>query len=244
MSDRKPIFKRQVLAALFALALVCGCRIFPPKTSQVASISSAPEARKASHESEEAEEKKGLGWEDLSPDKLVKTAKSLVTAPPDKKEAQKSFDEADAAWRQARALPEGEDRQKIFLEAARKFSLAAEKFPKSALEQESLFLAGESYLDAGYYWEANRSYEKLVKAHPNNRYLDTVEDRRYQIAKYWLELGKKDPESFYAFNLFNQERPWRDTRGHGLRVFEKMRTVDDPGGKLAAEATLALGNEY
>jgi len=35
----------------------------------------------------------------------------------------------------------------------------------------------------------------------------------------------------------------RDTKGHGLRVFDKMRTLDDPGGRLADDATLALGNE-
>ena len=244
MSGRKLKFSSHLLAALAVLALASGCRLFRPSAAATTgAVSSPSDVRQASFEGEEGEQKKDLSLEDFYPDRIGKTVKRMYTAPPDKREAKKAFDEADAIFRQATALPVGDERQKLFLEAARKYLVAAEKFPSSAVEQESLYMAGEAYFQADYYWESNRSYERLIKAYPNNRYLDEVEKRRYAIAKYWLDLGKKEPESFYSINLFNQERPWRDTKGHGLRVFDKMRTLDDPGGKLADDATLALANE-
>ena len=231
------------IAALAVLPLASGCRLFRPDAVSTASTASPSDIRQASYETDEAETRKEFNVEDLYPDRIGKTVKKMVSEPPNKKEAQRTFDEADATFRQANALPIGSERQKLFLEAGRKYLIAAEKFPNSAIEQESLFMAGEAYFQADYYWESNRSYEKLIKAYPNNRYLNEVEKRRYAIARYWLDLSKKSPEPFYTVNLFDQERPWRDTKGHGLRVFDKMRSLDDPGGKLADDATLALANE-
>ncbi len=232
-----------LLAAIAALALASGCRLFSPSPATPATSVTSSNIRQASFEADDAEPKKELGLDDFYPDQIGKTVKKLVSEPPNKREAKKNFEDADAIFRQASALPVGDERQKLLLESAQKFLIAAEKFPNSAIEQESLFMAGEAYFMADYYWESNRSYEKLIKAYPNNRYLNEVEKRRYAIAKYWIDLSKKEPEAFYSVNLFNQELPWRDTRGHGLRVFEKMRSLDDPGGKLADDATLALANE-
>lgn len=243
MSGRMNKSNSLLLAALAVLALASGCRLFRPNTVSTASTASPSDIRQASFEADEVEPKKEFEFEDLYPDRIGKTVKKIVSEPPNKKEAKRSFDEADATYRQANALPIGSERQQLFLEAARKFLIAADKFPNSAVEQDSLYMAGEAYFQADYYWESNLSYEKLIKAYPNNRYLNEVEKRRYAIAKYWLELGKKAPEQFYSVNFFDQERPWRDTKGHSLRVFEKMRSLDDPGGKLADDATLALANE-
>src|SRR5262245_25801695 len=44
-------------------------------------------------------------------------------------------------------------------------------------------------------------------------------------------------------NYTNKTRPWRDIRGHGLRIFDKIR-IDDPTGKLADDATLAAANQH
>ncbi|MBC7853709.1 MAG: hypothetical protein IAF94_09760, partial [Pirellulaceae bacterium] len=243
MSGRMLKHRSLLLAAIAVLALGPGCRLFRPDADVTSGTTSPSDVSQASFEADDGEPSKGFGLEDLYPDNLGKTVKRVVSEPPNKKEAKKSFDDADAIFRQANALPVGDERQKLFLEAARKFLVAAERFPNSAIEQESLYMAGEAYFQADYYWESNRSYEKLIKAYPNNRYLDEVEKRRYAIAKYWLDVSKKSEESFYSLNLFDQERPWRDTKGHGLRVFDKMRTLDDPGGRLADDATLALANE-
>ena len=179
MSDWKLSLQITLLAALLAPTIAGGCKVFQPQAPAASDgISSPSDVRQASFESDDPEQK-GLSLEDFYPDKIAKTAKRLVTEPPNKKEASKTFDEADAAFRQAAALPAGDERQRLYLEGAREFSIAAERFPNSALEQDSLFLAGECYFFADYYWEANRSYEKLIKAYPNNRYLDTVEARRF-----------------------------------------------------------------
>jgi outer membrane protein assembly factor BamD (BamD/ComL family) len=108
---------------------------------------------------------------------------------------------------------------------------------------DAMYNAGESFFFADDYPQANLCYEKLVKAFPNNRYLDAVDKRRFAIAKYWLDLNHHSPEPLYYVNWINKTRPWRDARGHGLRVYDKIR-IDDPTGKLADDATLAAGNEH
>jgi outer membrane protein assembly factor BamD (BamD/ComL family) len=108
---------------------------------------------------------------------------------------------------------------------------------------DGLFMAGESAFFADEYVLANTYYERLVKAFPNNRYLDQIDKRRFSIARFWLQTNHESPEPFYYMNYTNQTRPWRDIRGHGLRIFDKIR-IDDPTGKLADDATLAAGNEH
>ena len=243
MSGRKNNPSPPLLAALAVLALASGCRLLSPKAATTSNAGSPSDVRQVSYDADDVEPKTEFSLEDFYPDRIGKTVKKMVNEPPNKQEAKRSFEDADATYHQAVALPAGIERQKLFLEAGRKFLIAAEKYPSSAIEQDSLYMAGEAYFQADYYWEANTSYEKLIKAYPNNRYLNEVEKKRYLIAQYWLNLGKKAPEPFYSVNLFDQERPWRDTKGHGIRVFEKMRSTDDPGGKLADDATLALANE-
>jgi outer membrane protein assembly factor BamD (BamD/ComL family) len=44
-----------------------------------------------------------------------------------------------------------------------------------------------------------------------------------------------------GLNLTNKERPWTDTFGHAIRIYDRMR-LDDPTGKLADDATIAAAN--
>jgi outer membrane protein assembly factor BamD (BamD/ComL family) len=131
----------------------------------------------------------------------------------------------------------------IFEMAAPRFAAAADRWPDSQLAMDALYMAGDSYFFADDYPRANLHYEKLIKAFPNNRYLDAVDKRRFAIARYWLELNHQHAEPFYYVNWFNKTRPWRDVRGHGLRVYDKIR-IDDPTGKMADDATLAAANEH
>lgn len=235
------------LLATFVLVTMCGgCAIFRPgekmpESSSAASSSSDVQA--VSYDATDSEPKKGLSLEDFYPDNIAKTVKKATAGAPNRDEARKAYDEADAQYRQAAAMPEGEQRSQLFVQAATKFQKAAEKWPNSAVQQDSLFMAGESYFFADYYWEANRSYEQLIKDYANSRYTDTVSARRFAIAKYWMDVTKQNPESFYEVNLLDPARPWRDARGHSLRIFDKIR-VDDSMGRLADDATLAAANEY
>ncbi len=192
----------------------------------------------------EADDKKkpddSLKLEDFSPDNLGKTAKKLTGYGPNRDIAYKFFREAEEAYRRAMSQ-QGAERTASFLEAQQKFVAAADRYPDSALEQDAWFYAGECAFFTDQYPKANEFFEKLIKGYPNNRHMDVVDQRRFVIARWWVEKTDKQGESFWAINLFDKTRPWRDTRGNALRVFDKIR-IDDPTGRLADDATLAAGN--
>lgn len=135
------------------------------------------------------------------------------------------------------------DRRSDYLAAAKGFREAAQRWPDSALEQDALFLAGESYFFADYYPKANESYELLLKKFPHTKYMDLAQSRRFAIADYWLKLNEVDKQAFWEFNFFDQQRPMRDAFGHAVRVFDRIR-IEDPTGRLADDSTLAAGNAY
>jgi outer membrane protein assembly factor BamD (BamD/ComL family) len=228
---------------MLALAIVSGCANLRPWGK---SEPAAPSVAKSVHDTQQASHEEpaseGLTWSDFNPDKLGETAKKLTGQGPNHEQARQIYREADDLFRQALAA-DADKRATIFAVAAPKYAAAAERWPDSALAMDALFASGESYFFADDYPQANTQYEKLIKAFPNNRYLDTVDQRRFLIAKYWLSLNHEHPESFFYYNWFNRERPWRDARGHGLRIFDKIR-IDDPTGRLADDATLAAGNEH
>jgi outer membrane protein assembly factor BamD (BamD/ComL family) len=56
-------------------------------------------------------------------------------------------------------------------------------------------------------------------------------------------LHESDPQSFFSVNITNEEVPTRDVFGHAIRVLDNIR-LDDPTGKLADDASLAIGNAF
>ena len=147
------------------------------------------------------------------------------------------------AEQQYQAAIAAEDRHSDYLAAAKGFRAAAERWPDSALEQDALFMAGESYFFADYYPKANESFELLLKKFPHTKYMDLVEARRFAIADYWLKLDEIESQAFWEFNFLDNRRPMRDAFGHAVRVFDRIR-IDDPTGRLADDATLAAGNAH
>ena len=185
-------------------------------------------------------------WSSFSPSAISKSAtssyKKLTGTEPKPELAKQLYAQAEALYREAVSAPP-ERREELFLQAAEKYAEAAKRWPESALEQDGFYMAGESYFFADAYPKAHSMYEKLIKKYPGTKYMDTIDARRYVIAQYWLELTKEDPENAFYMNLTNRRRPWRDTRGHALRVYDKIR-IDDPTGKLADDATLAAANAH
>jgi outer membrane protein assembly factor BamD (BamD/ComL family) len=176
------------------------------------------------------------------PEQFNKTAKALIGKGENPQKARELYATADEQYRQA-AASEGDQRQRWFLAAAKGFKDAADRWPDSALEEDALFLSGEAYFFADYYYKANGLYEQLLKKYTNSKHLDVVESRRFSIAQFWLDLNDRDPQSFWAVNFTDRSRPWRDEFGHAVRVYDRIR-IDDPTGKLADDATLAAGNAY
>jgi outer membrane protein assembly factor BamD (BamD/ComL family) len=240
--------RHALLATVLAIAPTAGCAsLWPWQAEDSKPLTPAPPSGKYGVQQmsleKPDEESSGLSWSDFSFENLGKTAKKLTGRGQNKDLARQLYREADDLFRQAMAAPDPYRRTRIFEMAGPKFMGAADRWPDSQLAMDGLFMAGECYFFSDNYNQANLCYEKLVKAFPNNRYLDAVDKRRFAIARYWLDLNHHSPEPFYYVNWFNRTRPWRDVRGHGLRVFDKIR-IDDPTGKLADDATLAAANEY
>jgi outer membrane protein assembly factor BamD (BamD/ComL family) len=184
-----------------------------------------------------------LDWDTFKQDNIRRNYKSLIGKGANKDVAQKHYQTARELYEQARVVsPRDETARMNFVRAAKEFTAAADRWPDSSLEQDALFMTGESYFFADHYVDANKSFEMLVKKYPNSRHLDVVEARRFLIAKFWLLANDKEPYPFYMFNVTDETRPWYDTRGHALRVFDKMK-VDDPTGRLADDAVMAHANE-
>jgi outer membrane protein assembly factor BamD (BamD/ComL family) len=221
------------------LAACAGCASLGGGSTESLSAANPSSVRPASFESEDDA---GFSWSDLSFDNWGKTTKKLSGQGPNRDLARQLYREADDLYRQAIAAGQNK-KAGIFELAAVKFQGAADRWPDSALAMDALFMAGESYFFADNYPQANLAYEKLVKAFPNNRYLDTVDQRRFAIAKFWIDLNREHPEPWFYANYFSKERPWKDARGGGLRIFDKIR-VDDPTGRLSDDATLAAANEH
>jgi tetratricopeptide (TPR) repeat protein len=136
--------------------------------------------------------------------------KKLIGRGPDRNIARDLYRQGSEAYEDA-ARQAGPTRQQKFLEAAKLFSAAADRWPDTSLEQDALHMAGDCYFFADYYVDANRQYEMLVKKYPNSRHLDVVESRRFLIAKYWLDVNEKESWAT-PVNFVDPERPWFDTR--------------------------------
>ncbi len=240
--------------ALLGGVVLSGCSTFSggrlggvePKSANNALSNSSGDVRRVGYDEEVAEEDAGFQMSDLTPSAIAENAKGtfarLSGKPSNEDLAQGLKEEAEGEYLAATKAT-GAERTQLFRAAAKKFASAAARKPESSLEEEALFLSGESFFFGDHYWKANEQFEKLIAAYPNTRYLDTAETRRLAIAHYWLEVHRADPQSIFTFNLIDEERPTRDTFGHSLRVFDKIR-LEDPTGRLADDATLAAANAH
>jgi outer membrane protein assembly factor BamD (BamD/ComL family) len=240
--------------------LLCGCALVTgPRQEDVAYENAQreingpnqnwrPGVQQASYEEEQrqqekiAAEKEGFEWSDLSPSAINEKLKTMQGKGRDPDAARQLYDQADKLYQQAIAS-QGQERQRLFLEAAAIYGQAAARWPGSTLEHDALFHQGESYFFADHYVKSNEAFENVIAKYRNSRYLDTIDVRRFKLAEYWLDWNREHGEPFYAVNVADDERPWRDTKGHALRLYDRIR-LDDPTGKLADDATMAAANAY
>ena len=132
---------------------------------------------------------------------------------------------------------EGTKRQRLFDSAASTYARAANRLKQSPHHEDALFWLGESCFFADKYPKAMTTFGELIKKYPNSRHIDTICQRRFATAQYWMELDKEDGFDLYP-NLTNRRRPTVDTFGHALRQLDRIR-FDNPTGKLADDATMA-----
>ena len=181
--------------------------------------------------------------DDLSPGNLGTTWRVRTTYKEDRPAAEAAYEQGKQLYDQALtamdANPDGTEHIELFEQAANKFRLAAGKFPDSQLEQDALYFEGESFFFANRYVQANRAFENLIVRYSGTGYLDKAEARRFSIAEYWLKLA--DNGNSIKFN--DPSRPRSGLEKEARRIFHRIR-LDDPTGKLADDATLALANAY
>lgn len=244
--------------ALLGSAMFVGCanfQVLPPSESPTANSSTEPSSTDAvlrsstAWPSEQDTRKDADGafqLSDLSPSNIGDTIKELSGNGPDQRRAEQLYQEAESLYDEAiaaRAEDMDDETRDLFLKAGDKYAAAAARWPDSALEEDALFRAGESLFFADRYVQSNERFEELLEKYPNSRYLDLMGARRFKIARYWVDLDTEDGTPLVSFHVGNKRRPWSDTFGHAIRIYDRMR-LDDPTGKLADDATIAAANAY
>ena len=182
--------------------------------------------------------------DDLAPSQIGTTLKTRFAAGENKTSAESAYAQGKQFYEQGtqaiNANPDSEQHEDYFINAANKFKTAGALWPDSSLAEDAFFYQGESYFFANRYVQANRAYEGLISQYSGTRYLDRAEQRRYAIAIYWLDL-KKSGASMVSLN--NAKRPKFGLATEARRILHRIR-IDDPSGKLADDATFALGTAY
>jgi outer membrane protein assembly factor BamD (BamD/ComL family) len=130
----------------------------------------------------------------------------------------------------------GKERMRGFQTAAKKLKSAASYWPGSSLAEESLMLAGDAHYFADEYPKAATRYGEVIKQQPNSRYLDLIDQRRFEIARYWLKLAEEQSAGDWV-NTTNRTHPVTDTFGHAVKLLDRIR-FDNPTGKVADDATM------
>ncbi|MEZ6087712.1 MAG: tetratricopeptide repeat protein [Pirellulaceae bacterium] len=158
-----------------------------------------------------------------------------------REEARALYLEAEQMFRTA-SEAEGSARRRQFRKAATLFKKASKEWRSSALEEDAMFMSGESYFFADDFPEADKMYGELLKKHTRSRHIDRVVARRFEIAKYWIAVDKQAP-SVLPVNFTDHRLPMVDIDGSGIKLLDQIR-YDSPTGKLADDATMAAGLEY
>lgn len=168
--------------------------------------------------------------EKLAPKNVGKAIKKAVGRGPNEAFAKKKFAEGEALFKEEK-----------FVEAAKCFHQAADRWPDSELEEDALFMKGESYFFADRYSKASDAYAVLLKKYDNSRHLPDITPRQFAMARYWEQKAKID--SHWYPNLTDKTRPLVDATGHALSLYNSVR-LHDPQSKLGAAATMAIANIY
>ena len=183
---------------------------------------------------DEEEKKKGFEFSDLRRRTSTRTSRNAAGHGPDEKIARRGdagrAKRLFAARRSTRRRPA-------------KFATAADRWPDSPLEEDALFLQGESEFFADQYPKAHDTFGGLLKKYANTRHLDTVFAREFAIGRYWEQLYNANPTWPTTPNLTDNSRPMFDAFGYAVQAYERVR-IYDPRGPLADASLMALGNAY
>jgi len=182
---------------------------------------------------EEAAAVSSSSWSDnLDPITAATNLKKKLSTQPDMDLGKQRFKEAEALFA-----------EKKYAEAQVKYGEVKLLAPDSGMEEDAMFMQAESYFFYDKYVEASDAYDELIKKYPSSRYTDKAITRQFGIARYWQQHHKAEPHWSTTPNFTNKTRPWFDTYGHAMRVYENIR-LNDPTGPLADDAIMSMANAY
>jgi len=198
-------------------------------TAATLAAASKPQAKKKDLDEDEGH---GFDFSAFAPSNVVKAVKTWAGYGPDENVARAALDQGDRLFR-----------EKKYLEAAKQFATAADRWPDSTLEEDALFWRAESLFFADHYSAAHNAYEKLLKKYEYSRHLDKAVAREFAIGRYWERFNAAEPHWPMTPNFFDNTRPLFDTWGHSVKAYEHVR-MNDPTGPLADDALMAGANAY
>ncbi len=171
-------------------------------------------------------------WSKLAPENVWKDIKKATGNGPNENIARSSFKEGQDLFL-----------QKKYAEAAEKFKTAADRWPDTPLEEDALFMEGESQFFADQYPKAHDTYSLLLKKHNNSRHLDIAVQREFAIGRYWERLDVYEHKYTLTPNFTDNCRPMFDTFGYAVAAFQNVRMYD-PTGPLADDSVMATAIAY
>lgn len=182
----------------------------------------------------EAEEDRGIITEMTSG--MVNSVRASVGLGPNEEAARQQFAAAMDIYRAA-GEEQGDRRAQRFDDAAKAFKKAAARWPNSSIEEDAMFFRAESQFFADRYPKAESIFGELISKYQSTKYIDKISQRRFQIAKFWLDHYDQFPQLAVAPNFTARERPTFDKFGSAIKILEQIR-LDDPTGELADDATM------
>jgi len=177
-------------------------------------------------------EEDGLELSDFYPSNIGTTVKALTGNGPNESVARGLYQEGEELFREGR-----------YQEAAARFEKAAKRAPESPLQEDCLFMQGESLFFGDRYPAANDVYAELLKKYQYTRHLDKVVARQFTIGRYWEQLSAAKPAWFLSMQVSDPTRPKIDTFGYALKAYQSVR-MNDPTGPLADDSIMATANAY
>jgi outer membrane protein assembly factor BamD (BamD/ComL family) len=171
-------------------------------------------------------------WAKIAPENVWKSMKKAAGYGPNEAIARTAFKEGQELFQ-----------QKKFAEAAEKYKTAADRWPDTPLEEDALFMLGESQFFSDQYPKAHDTYGSLLKKHNNSRHLDVAVQREFALGRYWEQLHDTKPLIVIQPNFTDGSRPRFDTFGYAVQAYQTVR-MNDPTGPLADDSLMATGVAY
>ena len=216
-----------------SLALACGLSMGTAAYAQMGGAPGVPPPKPGS---------KSVG-DDAPQKRLIKLPSWL--GGPDEKRAKELYKEGKDLYQkaEAKAKPGEVGDKELYQSAATVLYSAARRGEDFPIEEDILFLLGESLFFSDQYPAANETFSKLLKKFSNSRYLQQVVSRQFLIARYWEKSSEISSHSIVNPNFTDHTRPKYNETGNSLAIYNSIQQ-NDPTGQLTPSAIMAAANHH